>query len=53
MHSSVNRDRSKRKVVNVVQMQKEGKGLTEEFRVLIVFTACTTETPTREMVSMG
>ena len=35
MHSSVNRDRSKREVVSVVQMQKEGKGLAEEFRVLL------------------
>ena len=34
MHSSVNRDRSKREVVSVVQMRKGGKGLAKEFRVL-------------------
>ena len=34
MHSSVNKDRSKREMVSVVQMRKGGKGLAKEFRVL-------------------
>ena len=33
MHSSVNKDRSKREMVSVVQMRKGGKGLAKEFRV--------------------
>ena len=34
MHSSVNRDRSKREVISGVQTRKECKGLTQEFVVL-------------------